>query len=188
MVLPSPHSSCESPGSMEEDKLEPGVSFIVAPPEPFSGDDSKTPTPQNQMEPESTTTSADSDSETPRTSPCEQPTSPPSPPATPPPLAVETTVEVISFSPPEEKSPNRLSPLPSEDKHKDNAIKVLKVISSPEHNYEPSSQPGQQFLEENVLSYSLSRSRPDSTASEDSQDTRRSEGDVHSESSEGTDL
>ena len=194
VVLPSPHSSCESPGSMEEDKQEPGGGFIVAPPEPFSGDDSKTPTPQNQMETESTTTSADSDSETPRTSPCEQPMSPPSPPATPPPLApdvVETPVEVTSFSSPE-KSPHRLSPPPSvqnsEDKPKDNTTKVLKVISSSEHSYEPSSQQGEQFLEENIPSYSLSRSRPDSTASEDSQDTRRNEGDVHSESSEGTDL
>lgn len=203
VVLPSPlTSSCESPGSIEENKQEPGGNDIVAPPEPFSGDDSKTPTPQNQMETEATATSADSDSETPRISPCEQLTSPPSPPTSPPPTSPpplvssvsETPVEVISFSSPDEKSPNRLSPLPSvqtsvsEEKHKDSTVKTLKVISSAEHNYEPSSQQEQQFLEENVPSYSLSRSRPESTASEDSQDIRGSDGDVKSVSSEGTDL
>lgn len=196
VVLPSPLTSCcESPGSIEESKQEPGGSDIVAPPESFSGDDSKTPTPQNQMETEATAARADSDSETPRTSPCEQLASPPSPPTSPPPLVssvAETPVEVISFSSPDEKSPNRLSPLPSvptsEEKHKDNTVKTLTVISSTEHNYEPSSQQGQQFLEENVPSYSLSRSRPESTASEDSQDTRGSDTDVKSVSSEGTDL
>lgn len=198
VVLPSPlTSSCESPGSIEENKQEPGGNDIVAPPEPFSGDDSKTPTPQNQMETEATAASVDSDSETPRTSPCEQLTSPPSPPTSPPPLVssvAETPVEVISFSSPDEKSPDRLSPLPnvetsaSEEKHKDSTGKTLKVISSPGHNYEPSSQQEQQFSEENVPSYSLSRSRPESTASEDSQDTRGSDGDVKSVSSEGTDL
>jgi len=61
-------------------------------------------------------------------------------------------------------------------------IKVLTVIASSGHDSHPSLQQGYPPQEEIVPSYSLSRSRQESTTSSDSQDKR------DSDSYEGSDL
>ena len=130
-------------------------------------------------------TGADSDTITPRTSPCDQLTFP-SLQATVNSSVVEVQpkVNTSGSSSSEESHPVVVPPSAGQDDDSGigPGIKVLTVIASSDHDSYPSLQQEQPSPEENVPSYSLSRSRQESTTSSDSQDKR------DSDSYEGSDL